>query len=91
MSKILKNVQALICKLEVRISDHGYDELSSDNLYARDVIEGVTEAIVVEDLSGLSERPLRAGSPEGQGETADTCCVGNTERACQSSCIDYGL
>lgn len=57
MSKILKNVQALICELEVRISDHGYDELSSDNLYVRDVIEGVTEAVVVEDYPDYPKGP----------------------------------
>lgn len=49
MSKTLENVQALIRKLEVRISDHGYDELSSDSLFARDIVEGAIEAIVVED------------------------------------------
>jgi len=57
LSKILKNVQALICELEVRISDHGYDELSSDNLYVRDVIEGVTEAVVVEDYPDYPKGP----------------------------------
>jgi len=49
LSKTLENIKALIRKLEVRISDHGYDELSSDNLFAREVVEGATEAVVVED------------------------------------------
>ncbi|NOZ11162.1 MAG: DUF4258 domain-containing protein [Gammaproteobacteria bacterium] len=57
MSKTLKNVQALIRKFEVRISDHGYDELSSDNLFARDVVEGAIEAIVVEDYPNYPKGP----------------------------------
>jgi hypothetical protein len=57
VSKTLKNVQALIRKLEVRISDHGYDELSSDNLFARDVVEGAIEAVVVEDYPDYPKGP----------------------------------
>ena len=57
MSKTLENVQALIRKLEVRISDHGYDELSSDNLFARDIVEGAIEAIVVEDYPDYPKGP----------------------------------
>jgi len=49
MSKTLENVQALIRKLEVRISDHGYDQLLSDNLFARDIVEEAIEAMIVED------------------------------------------
>ena len=49
MSKPFENIKALICKSEVRITDHGYDELSSDNLLAREVVEGASEAVIVED------------------------------------------
>ena len=49
MSKTFENIKALICKSEVRITDHGYDELSSDNLLAREVVEGASEAVIVED------------------------------------------
>ena len=57
MSKTLENVKALIGKLEVRISDHGYDELSSDNLLAREVVEGASEAVVVEDYPDYPKGP----------------------------------
>ena len=57
MSKTLENIKALIRKLEVRISDHGYDELSSDNLFAREVVEGATEAVVVEDYPDYPKGP----------------------------------
>jgi len=57
MSKTLENVQALIRKLEVRISDHGYDELLSDNLFARDIVEGAIEAMIVEDYPDYPKGP----------------------------------
>jgi len=57
LSKTLENVKALIGKLEVRISDHGYDELSSDNLLAREVVEGASEAVVVEDYPDYPKGP----------------------------------
>lgn len=49
MSKTLQRILALVSNGEVRISDHGYDELAEDNIFARDIIDGVREAIVVEN------------------------------------------
>lgn len=49
MNETLENIRRLVQKGEVRVSEHGYDELSADGLLAREVVEGVVEAIVVED------------------------------------------
>jgi len=57
LSKTLENIKALIRKLEVRISDHGYDEPSSDNLFAREVVEGATAAVVEEDYPDYPKGP----------------------------------
>lgn len=41
-------MRALIRAGDVRISEHGYDELTEDGLSAREVLSGVPEAVVVE-------------------------------------------
>ena len=57
MSKTLENIRRLVQKGEVRVSEHGYDELSADGLLAREVVEGVIEAIVVEDYPDYPKGP----------------------------------
>ncbi len=49
MSKLLDRIRTLILKGEVRISDHGYDELQKDDLTAREIVEGVGGAVIVEE------------------------------------------
>ena len=39
-------IKALIGNSEVRITDHGYDGLSSDNFLVREDIEGASDAII---------------------------------------------
>lgn len=57
MSETIYRIQALIVKHEVRVSDHGYDELSADNILARGVVEGAIEAVVVEDYPDYPKGP----------------------------------
>ena len=49
MSEILEQVQTLVASGEVRISAHGYDELSDDGIAARDIISGVATARTLEE------------------------------------------
>ena len=42
---------------EIRISNHGYDEMSDENLLARDVVAGVFDGIVVEDYPTYGKGP----------------------------------
>lgn len=57
MSETLENIRRLIQKGEVRVSEHGYDELSADGLLTREVAVGVVEAIVVEDYPDYPKGP----------------------------------
>lgn len=57
MSRFLGQLCALIRVGEVRISEHGYDELSEDQLTAREVIAGIEEAVVVEEYLSYPKGP----------------------------------
>lgn len=49
MSSTLDAVRGLVASGSVRISEHGYDELSDDDIFVRDLLNGVNNAILVED------------------------------------------
>ena len=49
MSETLKAIKRLIQDGDFRVSEHGYDEFAADDLYVRDVIAGITDAVVIED------------------------------------------
>lgn len=57
MSTFVEKVRALILAGDVRISEHGYDELAEDGLSAREVIGGVPEAILVEEYPEFPKGP----------------------------------
>jgi len=42
-------IKTLVKNQDVRISDHGYDELANDGLMAREIIAGVIDAVLLED------------------------------------------
>jgi len=48
-------IQTLVKNQDVRISDHGYDELANDNLTAREVITGITDALLLEDYPNYNK------------------------------------
>ena len=54
----------------VRISEHGYDEMAEDGLYARDIVEGIVDAVLVEAYPNYPKGPCalllhkdQSGSP----------------------------
>jgi len=57
MSSTLEQIRTLIAKGEVRVSDHGYDELAADRLLVRDVVKGIASAELVEDYPRFPKGP----------------------------------
>jgi hypothetical protein len=49
MSETFAQIRTLVARSEVRISEHGFDELAADNIGVRDVVAGVPDGVVIED------------------------------------------
>jgi len=54
---ILAHIQALVIGGEVRVSEHGYDELAADRIRVRDAVDGVRNAQVVEEYPEYPKGP----------------------------------
>ena len=57
VSKTLGQIQRLADIGEVLISEHGYDELSNDNLTAREIVKGAKNSVLIEDYSNYPKGP----------------------------------
>ena len=57
VSNTFDSIRALIYEGSVRISEHGYDALSADGLFARELVEGVEFAEVIEDYPNYPKGP----------------------------------
>jgi hypothetical protein len=70
MSKTFEQIRYLVERREVIVSDHGYDRLAQDDIFVRDIMAGVFDAVVVEDYPEYPKGPCvlvlqkdRAGKP----------------------------
>lgn len=57
MSDTFERIKILIAGGSVRISEHGYDELAADGIFARDVLNSVAQGVVVEDYPDYPKGP----------------------------------
>lgn len=57
MSATLERVRALVARGDVRVSLHGYEELAADNVGARDIVDGLSTAVLVEDYPDYAKGP----------------------------------
>ncbi len=48
MATIFEQILELLRRHEVRISDHGYDELAEDGIFVKDILSGVEDGLIVE-------------------------------------------
>lgn len=57
MNETFRRILRLIERGEIKISDHGYDEIAADGLYAADAVGSVGDAVVVEDYPDYPKGP----------------------------------
>ncbi|OFZ18300.1 MAG: hypothetical protein A2Z20_11690 [Bdellovibrionales bacterium RBG_16_40_8] len=56
-SKIFSRIRELIEAGDVKISAHGYDELSSDGIFVKDVLANVNNANILEEYPEFPKGP----------------------------------
>ncbi|PYR97798.1 MAG: hypothetical protein DMG15_07330 [Acidobacteria bacterium] len=57
MSRTLQLIKELVARGEIRISEHGYDELAADDISVEDILSGVAAADLVEDYPDYFKGP----------------------------------
>ena len=57
MSEIFQKILELIEHNQIQVSAHGYDEMADDNILVRDVLAGISKAIVVEEYPDYAKGP----------------------------------
>lgn len=80
MSGTFQSIRRLVGSGDVRISEHGYDELAQDGLTAREIIEGVENSVLVEDYPDFPKGPsILLLQTEGPGRCFCSCGLGDSE------------
>jgi len=57
LSEILDRIRTLVQSGDYRVSEHGYDELAEDGIFASDAIAGVEAAVIVEEYADAWKGP----------------------------------
>ncbi|MBU0897452.1 MAG: DUF4258 domain-containing protein [Candidatus Omnitrophica bacterium] len=57
MSKTFERIKELVKRQEIKISDHGYDEIAEDDIFIKDIIADVNNGIIVEDYPEYPKGP----------------------------------
>ena len=57
MSRTFERIKELVERHEIKVSDHGYDEIAEDGIFIKDIIVDVNNGVVVEDYPEYPKGP----------------------------------
>jgi hypothetical protein len=57
MADTFPRIQTLVQAGDVRVSEHGYDEMAEDGLGVRELIAGISAAVIVEEYPNYGKGP----------------------------------
>ena len=57
MSVTFEKIKELVRRNEIKVSDHGYDEIAEDDIFIKDIIADVDNGIIVEDYPEYPKGP----------------------------------
>ena len=57
MGEILDQIRYLVGNSEVRVSEHGYDALLEEGIFARDIAAGISDAVSIEEYPDYPKGP----------------------------------
>ncbi len=53
----MEQIRMLVARGDIRISDHGYEELAEDDIFVRDVVGGVAHSECIEEYPDYPKGP----------------------------------
>jgi len=57
MDKTFEKIKELVQRNEIKVSDHGYDEMAEDGILIKDIIADINNGIIVEDYPEYPKGP----------------------------------
>ena len=91
MNRIFELILDLIDRKEILISDHGYDELAEDDILVREVLVGVSAAVMVEDYPDYPKGPcILVLQKDSQGKPIHGS-VGHSKRRSITRCSRHSV
>jgi len=64
MNETFERILILLKRRDVIVSNHGYNEFAEDNISIKDIITGISDALVIENYPDYLKDPLRIGVTE---------------------------